>query len=352
MNTNKVTAYDKDFNTVSVRNIPKKLAVYIADDLPINGKPRQVYDRRALNKLQKRVSPITRRPIVLGIRQLYNETPRQKLLKFMETRKKLTKKQIGNYLNRLKRGESANRIMNDIKATTITKTNTLNENKIRVETVAREIENIARNTGYYKHSNRYDVRMPKAFKRRMLSELVRKEKLRGTPPENGFGGYGSTRLVREVYEWLNFANRDFKALKKHGYKKVYADKNRIIEKFLARLNAGNYNTLKGLGGYRPYLMQRVRDEAWGRSNNKKYRYEFNKSELNDNLNQYLEANREQVREELLGRFEPYVNNNNDKRKLVNTANLNTTLRNKIDIMAGYMKKKGVKVPTNVLRVPY
>jgi len=32
--------------------------------------------------------------------------------------------------------------------------------------------------------------------------------------------------------------------------------------------------------------------------------------------------------------------------------LNTTLRNKIDIMAGYMKKKGVKVPTNVLRVPY
>jgi hypothetical protein len=46
------------------------------------------------------------------------------------------------------------------------------------------------------------------------------------------------------------------------------------------------------------------------------------------------------------------NDNNNKRKLMNTANLNTTLRNKIDIMAKYLRKKGVKVPTNVLRVNY
>jgi hypothetical protein len=135
------TIYDVNFLPSTLRKVPKKYTVYIPSNLPNNGSPRTVYDRRGLSKYFNNQttrpprSPMTRKPVnpreywsnLYTKEELdaykHKKSNKYKLVEHMKTRKHLSANQKVQYLNQLKNGKKINNLINTINRSTIPKQN-------------------------------------------------------------------------------------------------------------------------------------------------------------------------------------------------------------------------------------
>ena len=159
INKSKISSvYNKDFTDTKLRKIPKKRAVYIPNNLPANSAPRTVYHVSGLKKyLNSKMtnnppSPATRKPLTFPwYKKLYTKdeieaskharSNKFKLINHMKTRKHLSSKQKLEYLNRLKNGESLNKIVNNINRLTIPKRNIIVKNNLNLQSVVQAFQN-------------------------------------------------------------------------------------------------------------------------------------------------------------------------------------------------------------------
>ena len=141
------TVYDQNFTPSKLTKGSKKYMVYIPTNLPNNGSPRTIYNKRGLSNYynaQPRargaaiLSPITKKEVKSSQwwTDLYTKeeldaykhkkSNKYKLIEHMKTRKKLSANQKIQYLNELKNGKKLNNLINKINSSTIPKQNIQN----------------------------------------------------------------------------------------------------------------------------------------------------------------------------------------------------------------------------------
>lgn len=168
INKSKISSiYDKQFSSTTLRQIPMSKAVYIPSNLPNNGSPRTIYHRDGLYKYlnskhtNNPPSPATRKPIAYPwFKDLYTKeeieaskhkrSNRYKLIDYMKSRKSLSSKQKLEYLNRLKNGESLNKLVNNINGLTVPKKNVYSKNVGNLKSVVEALDNFTTNYGMFR----------------------------------------------------------------------------------------------------------------------------------------------------------------------------------------------------------
>ena len=184
MNKSKIsTVYDQNFTPSKITKGSKKHMVYIPTNLPNNGSPRTIYNKRGLSKYFNRqlsltrsnipVSPITQKKVnpykwwsnLYTKEELdaykHKKSNKYKLIEHMKTRKHLSANQKIQYLNELKNGKKLNNLINKINSSTIPKQNI--QNNVNAIKYATEILNSHIKTNHMlfaSHANNTKTSLP------------------------------------------------------------------------------------------------------------------------------------------------------------------------------------------------
>lgn len=175
------TVYDQNFTPSKITKGSKKHMVYIPSNLPNNGSPRTIYNKRGLSKYFNRqlsltrnitpVSPMTKKKVNPSQwwSNLYTKEEldahkqtkhnKYKLIEYMKTRKHLSANQKIQYLNELKNGKKLNTLINKINRSTIPKQNI--QNNVNAIQYANEILNYHIKTNhslFSSHSNHNKIK--------------------------------------------------------------------------------------------------------------------------------------------------------------------------------------------------